>query len=913
MRERTVVLAVTAIVVLNSFLILTAAPPGKPSAASSVSNPTYGPIGQHAAAGSPRSAPGPWLPDPVSYSVLGDSISTAYDANGSLLNFGEQPYYSYGVGWNTTVFSLWKRLEAIYGPNSVTPHLIAVPGDKASDLVWQALDAVQNHSGFVTLLIGGNDACASSSSTPAPTPVWNFSQSLNRTFTILRSELPPSTVISLGNVVNVSQLGALFAGNLQAETVYSQTCPILDDAIGGNASAASQLAYMIKAYNKIEDQIVKVYNVTLWDINSFNFTAADVNTLDYFHPSVIGHSLLASMWWSHLPYAAMLPRMTNAVYPAATPLGTPLNLSVTAQDAVPMQLTATYKGPAMSSWATTNLTLSTGAGNNGTFGVTLPSNATSALGTLKFYLTANDTTGYSSTLPWTAPTTTYSVRVLSSTRPVILSFSAYPNLIVANTTTLLNVSATYGNPPYNYTYTGLPPGCTSADLSSLSCSPTIAGNYTISVYVNDTLGLSATAASTPLGVTRAITLSTVTVTPSVAGLFSFGTQLFTATPDCTGGTCQAGTTFAWALSNNDGNISATSGSEVTFTAGGHAGITELFVNATLNGVTVPGSATITISSLVAVAVDPSSATVVTGGTTSPFTLASVCSATCPAGTTYSWTITNSFMGSLNSSSSNSVTFTAKNSGGTVGLYVNATLKGVVKESYAIITVIALKSVVIAPSSAAVEAGGTTPSFSATPTCSGTCPVGTTFVWTLTNPSMGALSSSVGSSVTFKAGSKGGIVALYVNATLNGVTQTSSPAMITVVPLAPPHATYNVAFTETGLAAGTLWAVTFNGTTLSSINSTITFKIINGSFDYSVSPVTGYEVANPAGNIEVAGGNVAFPIAFTPTGGSGGNTTTSGSNTMIYVVVVAVAVVAAMAIVAIVVLRKKKPSAPLAMT
>jgi lysophospholipase L1-like esterase/PKD repeat protein len=358
---------------------------------------------------------------------LGDSITTAYDANGTAIDLGEQPYYSYGVGWNTTVFSLWKRLESIYGEGSITPHLLAVPGDKADDMVWQALDAVQNHSGFITILIGGNDACHHDGSTPTPTPVWNFSESLNRTFKILRHDLPASTVISLGNVVNVSELDVLFASNVQAQGVYSQECPILNSIALGNTTAAQQLNYMIDSYNRMEVQIASLYNVTLWDMHSLNFSSSDVNTLDYFHPSPLGHQAIAYKWWAVLPYAKMLPRMVNPTYPTSVPVGAPLPISVEAWDANPViiNVTATYRGYGQSQWSTVPLNQSSGFSWNGTFSATLPANATAFPGALDLYLSADDWTGYNSTLPADAPVTFYTVNVTGN-KPYTVNFMVDP-------------------------------------------------------------------------------------------------------------------------------------------------------------------------------------------------------------------------------------------------------------------------------------------------------------------------------------------------------------------------------------------------------------------------------------------------------------------------------------------------------
>ena len=98
-----------------------------------------------------------------------------------------------------------------------------------------------------------------------------------------------------------------------------------------------------------------------------------------------------------------------------------------------------------------------------------------------------------------------------------------------------------------------------------------------------------------------------------------------------------------------------------------------------------------------------------------------------------------------------------------------------------ISTITLTGVTVAPTSATVGVRNTTSPFTATPTCSGTCPSGITYSWSLTNASMGTLNSSTSQSVTFTAGNTIGTVNLFANATLNGKGVQSGPVVVTVKP------------------------------------------------------------------------------------------------------------------------------------
>ena len=74
--------------------------------------------------------------------------------------------------------------------------------------------------------------------------------------------------------------------------------------------------------------------------------------------------------------------------------------------------------------------------------------------------------------------------------------------------------------------------------------------------------------------------------------------------------------------------------------------------------------------------------------------------------------------------------------------------------------------------------------------------------------------------------------------------------------------YTVIFNETGLLSGTSWAVTFNGSVLSSTTSTISFTAANGTYPYSIGSVSGYTSSVLSGNIVVSGKNVTQNITFT---------------------------------------------------
>jgi hypothetical protein len=99
--------------------------------------------------------------------------------------------------------------------------------------------------------------------------------------------------------------------------------------------------------------------------------------------------------------------------------------------------------------------------------------------------------------------------VLNVIGPLAASVTASPSVIDVNETTTLAATLSGGVPPSTVTWSGLPTGCTSANTTQLSCTPSVAGTFQVSVSVRDSTGDSATGGP-----------ATLTVEPAVAARIS---------------------------------------------------------------------------------------------------------------------------------------------------------------------------------------------------------------------------------------------------------------------------------------------------------------------------------------------------------------------------------------------------------
>ncbi len=127
-------------------------------------------------------------------------------------------------------------------------------------------------------------------------------------------------------------------------------------------------------------------------------------------------------------------------------------------------------------------------------------------GNVTVVLTVSDTHARSATAQ-----TTFVVNPL----PSVTSFTASPTAVTVGGTTTIRASATGGTPPYGYTYTGLPSGCSTTNASSFGCTPTATGSFTLQVIVRDSDGFSSAAATTAVTVNTLPSVTSFTADPSV--------------------------------------------------------------------------------------------------------------------------------------------------------------------------------------------------------------------------------------------------------------------------------------------------------------------------------------------------------------------------------------------------------------
>jgi hypothetical protein len=231
----------------------------------------------------------------------GDSITRAFDVNGSHF-LSDAPAESWSTGTDPAVNSEASRLRA-QNPALVTTN-VAKTGAKMAALDGQLTAAAGQHVGFVTVLMGANDVCTSSVGTMTPTAT--FSAQFDAAMAHFTAA-DPGAIVQVASIPDVYQLWTLLHTNRSARTAWAiyGVCKSMLSSTATESQRQTVLAQE-RADNEALASVCARYTQCRWDGGAafgVAFTAAQISTVDYFHPSVSGQALLAATEWSVGPFA----------------------------------------------------------------------------------------------------------------------------------------------------------------------------------------------------------------------------------------------------------------------------------------------------------------------------------------------------------------------------------------------------------------------------------------------------------------------------------------------------------------------------------------------------------------------------------------------------------------------------------
>ena len=238
---------------------------------------------------------------PNSMASLGDSITRAYNTGPSA--YQDYPPSSWSTGTTATVNSQYIRMGA-QQPPATAVYNDAVSGAKMVNLLAQVNVVIPRKVEYVTILMGGNDICTKTEAEmtlPATfeTQFWSALDALTKG--------SPSTKIFVASIPNVFNLWTVLKDSGSARFTWSLfgICQSLlarpTSMLAADQARRANVATRNSELNTKLQIVCAKFAACLYDggaVFSTAFTAADVSTRDYFHPSVNGQKRLACATWN---------------------------------------------------------------------------------------------------------------------------------------------------------------------------------------------------------------------------------------------------------------------------------------------------------------------------------------------------------------------------------------------------------------------------------------------------------------------------------------------------------------------------------------------------------------------------------------------------------------------------------------
>lgn len=239
---------------------------------------------------------------PSSMSATGDSITRAY--NTGFFPFTDAPQNSWSTGTSTTVNSQYLRIRAVNPAIQGKNYNDAKSGAKMAALSGQMATVASRKVAYATVLMGGNDVCASSEATM--TSVADFGTQFHSAMDTITTG-SPTTLVFVASIPDAYHLWEVLKNNASARRAWStyRICQsLLVNPLSTTQSDVDRRARVRQRnvdFNAQLQAICAAYSQCRFDGNavfSTAFTATDISTRDYFHPSISGQAKLAAVTWS---------------------------------------------------------------------------------------------------------------------------------------------------------------------------------------------------------------------------------------------------------------------------------------------------------------------------------------------------------------------------------------------------------------------------------------------------------------------------------------------------------------------------------------------------------------------------------------------------------------------------------------
>ncbi|GGK82156.1 lipoprotein [Planomonospora parontospora subsp. parontospora] len=232
----------------------------------------------------------------TSMASMGDSITRGFNACGFYVDC---PSRSWSTGSSSSVHSHYRRLQEA-GADPVA-HNVGRSGAKVADLQGQAERAVAAGAGYVTVLIGANDACTSSEA--GMTSVADFEARFRTAMRTLADGLPEATVL-VASIPDIRRLWEVGKGSSSARAAWAalNICQSMlarprstDQA---DVERRERVRQRVADFNAVLARVCAEQAGCRYDggaVFGYPFELSHMSRWDYFHPNTAGQRLLAEV------------------------------------------------------------------------------------------------------------------------------------------------------------------------------------------------------------------------------------------------------------------------------------------------------------------------------------------------------------------------------------------------------------------------------------------------------------------------------------------------------------------------------------------------------------------------------------------------------------------------------------------
>jgi lysophospholipase L1-like esterase len=235
--------------------------------------------------------------------AAGDSITIAYNA----ASYGSFPQYSWSTGTASTLNSLLQRLQ-VASATTISGVNVAQVGANSTGLAGQVTSAIAAQADYLTVEIGANDACTPT--VAGMTPVADFQARIKAGLTQFHNAKVDNKIF-VASIPSLYRMWSISKGKFGARLIWSAGA-VCQSMLANPTSTTTTdenrrltVQARVNAYNAALEAECRLLPRCTFDnhtVANYHFTATHISTADYFHPSVEGQRVLATITWAYNPY-----------------------------------------------------------------------------------------------------------------------------------------------------------------------------------------------------------------------------------------------------------------------------------------------------------------------------------------------------------------------------------------------------------------------------------------------------------------------------------------------------------------------------------------------------------------------------------------------------------------------------------